>query len=85
MSDKPLPQFDESIRRFVYKKLGFDEHDDTFFCDYYRELCRAHASGDQDAEKRLSSLLTHSATVNASLCVRMLTSGAVFFQNQHKS
>src|SRR5262245_1104946 len=53
MSDEPPQQFDESIRRFVYKKLGFDKHDDTFFCDYYRELC----AGKKELAKEIGDML----------------------------
>jgi hypothetical protein len=64
MSDEPSQQFDERILRFVYKELGFDEHDTTFFCDFYRELCAA--SGER---------YTQLAKEIGDMCVEKLPAG----------
>jgi hypothetical protein len=42
----------KDLRRFVYGKLGFDEHDDTFFPDHYRELC----AGKKELEKEIGDM-----------------------------
>jgi hypothetical protein len=64
MSDEPIQQFDERIHRFVYGKLGFDEDDTTFFCDFYRELCAA--SGER---------FTQLAKEIGDMCVEKLLAG----------
>jgi hypothetical protein len=61
---------DKNIRRIVYGKLGFDERDPTFFCDFYRELCRA--SG-----KRFTGL----AKEVGDMCVEKLLAGDSKFFN----